>query len=238
MPNGTECEVPSMKNGKTRILIAEDDMVSCRLLEATLLRHGYEVVVTRDGAEAWAGMDRPDAPKVAILDWMMPNISGVEVCERVRARTTDQPPYLMLLTARGTRDDIVSGLNAGANDYLTKPFDASELLARVRVGLRVVELQAALASRVRELEVALDNVKKLEGLLPICSYCKKIRNDQNYWQQVESYVGENAGVRFSHGICPDCFEKEIKPQLKDLQFTGDSLWDGGGTEADAGGGTK
>jgi sigma-B regulation protein RsbU (phosphoserine phosphatase) len=196
-----------------KVLIAEDDPVSRRMLEATLRNFGYEVVLATDGAQAWAVLQLEDAPPLAILDWMMPEIDGVEVCRRVRNLPTVTPPYLMLLTAKNEKSDLVFGLNAGANDYLTKPFDRSELRARIQVGTHVLELQKALAGRVRELEDALWQVKQLQGLLPICSYCKKIRDEQNYWQRVESYLSEHADVVFSHGICPDCYRTVVQPQL-------------------------
>src|SRR5207237_6416573 len=107
---------------------------------------------------------------------------------------------------------IVTGLTAGADDYIVKPFQRDELHARVRVGERLLELQATLADRVKELEAALARVKLLHGLLPICSYCKKVRDDQNYWQQVESYISAHSGVQFSHGICPGCYESLMKKE--------------------------
>lgn len=196
-----------------KILIAEDDRVSRRLLEARLQKDGHEVVLAEDGAQAWAALEKDPAIPLAILDWMMPGLNGPEICQRLRQHQTDQPTYLILLTSRDTREDIVTGLQAGANDYVTKPFDFDELRARVQVGERVVHLQKALAERVKQLEEALVNVKMLQGLLPICLYCKKIRDDQNYWQQVDKYVSEHSEVRFSHGICPDCYEKVVKPEL-------------------------
>ena len=182
-------------------------MVSRRVLETTLLRWGHEVLVTRDGVQAWDELQKEGAPRLAILDWMMPGLDGPEVCRRLRKMNSQKPAYLILLTAKGRKEDIVTGLGAGANDYLTKPFDREELRARVEVGAQVVELQASLAERVRELEEALALVKQLRGILPICSYCKKIRDDQNYWQRVESYISEHSEARFSHGICPDCYER-------------------------------
>jgi len=200
-----------------RILIAEDDPVSRRALEATLAKWGHHVIVTGDGAGAWRALQGDDAPPLAILDWMMPEMDGVEVCRRVREAAGRQPTYIILLTAKGTREELVAGLTAGADDYVIKPFDAAELRARVGVGARVVELQQSLAARVRELEEALAQVKTLQGLLPICAYCKKVRDDENYWHQVETYVARRTDARFSHGICPTCWTEHVKPQLDQLK---------------------
>lgn len=197
-----------------KILIAEDDPVSRRVLAATLEMFGYEVVVAADGAEAWTALQRDDAPSLIILDWMMPELDGVEICRRVRETATSTPPYLILLTAKSEKSDVVAGLDAGANDYLTKPFDRAELRARVQVGAQVLGLQKNLADRVGELEDALAQVKQLQGLLPICSYCKNIRDEQNYWQRLDSYLMEHADVMFSHGICPDCYREVVQPQLE------------------------
>ncbi len=159
-----------------KILIAEDDMVSRRVLEVTLQKWGYEVVITSDGNEAWAVMQGKDAPSLIILDWMMPGLDGVELCRKARQLPNLASFYIILLTAKGSKQDIVEGLDAGADDYLTKPFDREELRARVRVGARVVELQEGLTDRLQELEEALTLVKQLQGILPICSYCKNIRD--------------------------------------------------------------
>jgi two-component system cell cycle response regulator len=127
-----------------RILIADDDVTSRLILAGVLRKHGHDVVETVDGTEAWEALRQPDAPALAILDWMMPGLSGVEVCRLVRSLASDQPPYLVILTSRGEKTDIVEGLAAGADDYLAKPFDPGELRARVDVGRRVIELQARL----------------------------------------------------------------------------------------------
>ncbi len=127
-----------------RILIADDDVTSRLLLTGVLRKHGHEVVETVDGLAAWDAMKRPDAPKLAILDWVMPGLAGVDVCRRARTIESNQPPYIILLTSLDQKADIVTGLEAGADDYLAKPFDAGELLARVDVGRRLVELQARL----------------------------------------------------------------------------------------------
>ena len=128
-----------------RILIADDDATSRLVLTGVLNKNGHDVLATVDGTGAWEAMQQPDAPKLAILDWMMPGLSGVDVCRRVRALASDHPPYLIILTSRGEKADIVAGLDAGADDYLAKPFDAGELRARVEVGRRMIELQETLS---------------------------------------------------------------------------------------------
>lgn len=188
-----------------RVLIAEDDAVSRLLLENVLRDWGYDVMATADGESAWRELSGPSAPRLAILDWQMPGLDGVELCHRIRAERTTESVYVLLLTGKGGKENIVQGLRSGANDYLTKPFDLDELSARLGVGRRVLELQQALTQRVAELEHALDHVKRLRGLIPICAWCKKVRNDQNFWLQVEEYLGEQGDLRFSHGICPECF---------------------------------
>ncbi|MGO9245740.1 MAG: response regulator transcription factor [Verrucomicrobiia bacterium] len=201
-----------------RILIAEDDVVSRHLLETTLTKWGYEVISTTDGLQALGVMSQPDAPSLAVLDWMMPGLDGAEVCRRARSFGTDRLLYIILLTAKGRKEDIVQGLTAGADDYIIKPFDRSELKARINVGERILRLQAELAARVKELELALANVKLLQGLLPICCYCKKIRNDHNYWQQVDTYISDHSEAQFTHGICPECREKIVRPELERLKI--------------------
>jgi len=190
-----------------RLLIAEDDIVSRRFLQHALSGWGYEVVTASDGPAAWQILEGPDSPPLAILDWMMPGMDGTEICSRARQRATPVPTYIILLTAKTGKENVVAGLSAGADDYLTKPFDAEELRARVQVGCRLVELQQKLSDRVTELADALAQVSQLRGLLPICAWCKRVRDDSNYWQQIETYVSKHSEARFSHGICPDCRSK-------------------------------
>jgi phosphoserine phosphatase RsbU/P len=188
----------------TKILVADDEPSIRRLVRATLAGSPYEVVQAQDGDEAWRLLEPDDGPEMAILDWMMPGMSGPEVCLKSRQQRRPVARYIILLTARGRMQDIVAGLEAGADDYIVKPFEPEELRARVGVGARVIGLQRDLAQRVKELEDALGREQRLQGLLPICSYCKKIRNDQNYWQRVETYIAQHAEVRFTHSVCPDC----------------------------------
>ena len=188
-----------------RALVADDDRVTAEILSRTLKRWEFDVTVVGNGAAAWDHLRAATAPTLAILDWMMPELDGPEVCRRVRRELPLANMYLMLLTARESRGDLVAGLDAGADDYITKPFDAEELRARMQVGVRVLTLQKSLAERVDELQAALSNVKQLRGLLPICSYCKRIRGDDQYWQQLEGYIAEHSDAQFSHGICPTCY---------------------------------
>lgn len=190
-----------------QILIAEDDKTSRTILSALLTKQGHEVVVTVNGADAWQAMQQPNAPRLAILDWMMPEMDGLEVVRRIRAVPTDSPPYIIMLTIKSEKNDIVTGLDAGADDYLAKPYDHAELHARVNVGRRILKMQAAMADKLSELQKTLDHVKTLRGLIPICANCKKIRDDKGYWSQVEVYFRNHTEAEFSHGMCPDCITK-------------------------------
>ena len=127
-----------------KVLIAEDDSISRRMLEAFLVKWGYEVMVATEGEEAWGILQGNDAPRLAILDWMMPGRDGIDICRSLRQRKGRAYIYIILLTARGQKEDIVEGLEAGADDYVTKPFDPYELRARLRAGRRIVELQEQL----------------------------------------------------------------------------------------------
>jgi len=199
-----------------KILVAEDQSVSRHILAANLRKWGYDVKAVEDGGQAWEALQAEDAPQLVILDWLMPGKDGIEICRQIRKSPRKQPIYVILLTARNGQEDKIQGLQAGADDYITKPFNRDELRARVQVGIRVLDLQGALAQRVRELEEALSRVKTLQGLLPICSYCKKIRDDRNYWQQVEGYISDHSEAQFSHGICPECYQRYVQPELDRL----------------------
>lgn len=195
------------------ILIAEDDPTTRRLIELTLRPFTHDLIVCTDGCDAFSRLNAGQAP-LAVLDWMMPGLDGIDVCRRLRAGST--PVYLILLTANTRREDVVTGFEAGADDYVSKPFDPAELRARVQVGERLIGLQSALARRVHELEEALARVNELQGLLPICSYCKKIRDDQNYWAEVETYLAKHSGVQFTHSICPGCYHSVVRPAIAKL----------------------
>jgi DNA-binding response OmpR family regulator len=199
-----------------KILVAEDDSVTRRLLAMTLERFGWDVTTAEDGNVAWRILETEtgaNAPQLLVLDWMMPGLEGIEICRRLRADPRFERVYVILHTSRIGKQDLSDALAAGANDYIAKPFDPVELEARARAGERMLKLQSSLADRVAELEHALDHVRALQGLLPICSYCKKIRNEANYWEQVDSYLTSHLDLEITHSICPDCvkrMEKELE----------------------------
>jgi phosphoserine phosphatase RsbU/P len=199
-------------------LVADDDRPTTLILRAALRQQEFEVTVVHDGAAAWECIMDTTAPSLAIMDWMMPGLDGPELCRRVRQEPSRAHLYLILLTSRNDRGDLIAGLDAGADDYLTKPFDGDELRARIRVGTRVLALQQRLAERVAELQDSMAKVKQLRGLLPICSYCKRIRSDSDYWEQLESYISVHTDAQFSHGICPCCYQKV----MAELNLTADS----------------
>ena len=200
-----------------QVLVADDEAVSRTIVGAMLKKAGYPVIYATDGEQAFRTLDSDDPPALALLDWEMPGLQGPEVVKRIRGKQAQTPTYIILLTSRDSYADIVEGLRAGADDYVTKPANEDELIARVSVGARVVQLQTALAERVRSLEEALANVKALQTLLPMCAYCKSIRNDQNYWEKVETYFTQHSNVAFTHSYCPNCYERFVRPELEALE---------------------
>lgn len=197
-----------------QILIAEDDATSRIVLATVLTKDGYDVTATGDGGAAWEVLQRPDAPRLAILDLMMPGIDGLELVRRVRAIPSAAPPYLIIVSTKSEKVDVIAALDGGANDYLTKPFDPGELRARIEVGRRMIEMRFELNERVEELKQALEQVRTLKGIVPICANCKNVRDDQGYWNRVESYLNEHTEADFTHAVCPDCM-KRLYPQFKD-----------------------
>jgi len=190
-----------------KLLIADDDLTSRLMLKSILIISGFDVVDTEDGLSALEILSMPDTPRLAIIDWMMPGMDGITLCRKLREMKFNEPPYLIILTARNNNSDIITGLKSGANDYISKPYDRGELLARIEVGRRMLQLQHDLAERVRELENAQAYISTLHGVLPICSHCHKIRKDQGSWEKLERYIAEHSDVQFSHGVCPECMAR-------------------------------
>lgn len=164
-PSPDPHEAPAEAPSKTRILVAEDDPVSRKLISTRLTKWGYDVVITDDGAEAMSVLRGCDAPSLAILDWSMPKMDGLEICRRVRE--AEKIVYIILLTARASKENIIEGLRAGADDYLVKPFHTEELQARILVGLRVMTLHETLVDRVKALEAAAFEIESLKLQIPL-----------------------------------------------------------------------
>jgi phosphoserine phosphatase RsbU/P len=150
---------------KMPIVIAEDDLVSRTLMSTLMEKWGFKAFITKDGHEAMAALRAEQGPALVVLDWMMPEMDGLQVCRRVRE--SEKMVYVIMLTSLGAKENIVEGLHAGADDYLIKPFDKNELLARIQVGLRILELHAALAARVKELEKAAAEIDDLKLRFPL-----------------------------------------------------------------------
>ena len=197
------------------ILIVDDMPANLRLLSNMLTEQGYNVRMSPDGELALL-YAQGTPPDLILLDVNMPGLSGYEVCRQLKAdpRTADVP--VLFISAQDQTEDKVKAFTSGGVDYITKPFQLEEVLARVKTHLALHALQTQLAERVHELEEALAKVHQLEGLLPICSYCKRVRDDREYWQQVEVYIESHSEARFSHGVCPDCYEEHLKPQIEAL----------------------
>ena len=196
-----------------RVLIAEDDATSLTVLRAVLGKNAFDIVTAADGLTALKAFEDPSPPELAIVDLIMPGMGGLELVRRVRMMMpVDAGPYLIILSSMKDKADVITGLDAGADDYLAKPFDAGELRARVDVGRRMLEMRAALATKAQELSLALEQIRALRGIVPICANCKNVRDDKGYWNRVETYMRDATGTEFSHAVCPDCMTK-LYPQF-------------------------
>jgi sigma-B regulation protein RsbU (phosphoserine phosphatase) len=179
-----------------KILLAEDDPVAARILQRALESFGHEVLVTTNGTEAWEAFDR-DPVRLVVSDWIMPGMDGLEFCKRVRERPKTSYTYFILLTSQETGPDNYDlATNAGVDDFLSKPLERPTIRMRLRAAERILQYTT--------------EIRHLKDLIPICAYCRKIRNDHNYWQMVEIYISEQTGSNFTHGICPDCHSKLLE----------------------------
>jgi len=195
------------------ILVVDDDAVLRTLVSAALTHAGHQVLLASSGLEAVQLWEEHQV-RLVLTDWIMPEMDGEALCRHIRASGRPTYTYLIMLTACETSESVVAGLAAGADDYLTKPYDVAELLMRVKAGVRVLDLQEALQARVRELEAAAGRIQTLEEILPICSYCKQIRDEAGTWHQVEVYIHDHTDTDFSHSICPGCMERHHGDLLK------------------------
>ncbi len=196
---------------KLRILIVDDEPINIHLLTRAL-QGTYDVYTATNGNDAISQIQETP-PDLLILDVMMPGISGFDVCRNIKAdeRFADIP--VIFLTGLDTQEDQLQGLELGGIDYLTKPINFTLLRLRVRNHIALKEQRDLLVRQKRELEAALARVKQLEGIIPICMHCKKIRDDQESWHQLEAYISNHSEAQFSHGMCSDCFSTRY-PDLK------------------------
>ena len=191
-----------------KVLAIEDDNVSMAILRRALERLGHTVIAARDGEEGWSAWLR-EKTRVVVCDWQMPKLDGLRLCRRFRAQEGRDYVYFILLTAAGaTAQNRRAAAEAGVDDFLTKPIDMSRLWMRLRVAERILKFTT--------------QVHRLEEMMPMCSYCKKIRDDQNYWQQIESYINERTGTEISHSVCPECYQRVVVPELARLREEADA----------------
>jgi sigma-B regulation protein RsbU (phosphoserine phosphatase) len=186
---------------RSKILMAEDDLVSAKVLQVALSKLGYEPVLARDGAQAWEKFNQ-EPVRLIVSDWMMPGLDGLALCEKVRARPQTPYTYFILLTANHTSaENYALATAAGIDDFLTKPLDREAIRMRLTVAERILKYTA--------------EIRQLRELIPMCSYCRKVRDEHDYWQRVETYIQKETGSRFSHGACPECYQKEVDRLLVD-----------------------
>lgn len=182
-----------------RVLLVEDEPLARQRATGLLARLGHEVAAAEDGLEAWATW-LEGAFDVVLTDWSLPGLDGLDLCRRIRAERRPGYTCVVVQTVRSGKQNYLAAMEAGADDFLEKPLDLDTLGARLGV-----------AGRIRDLYQELD---RLRGLIPICSYCKKVRSDGDYWQQVEAYVAARSHALFSHTVCPECYEGILLPDLE------------------------
>jgi DNA-binding response OmpR family regulator len=180
------------------VLVVDDDPVSSAQFGALARAAGYNVSLAQNGRDAWDLLQIARVP-IVISDWYMPEMDGPELCRRIRARTREPYVYFILVTSRGGKQQYLAGMEAGADDFIAKPVDPDELRARLTVAERILGLRHEL--------------QQLEVLLPICSYCKRIRNEREEWESLDRYLERRFDAQLSHGICPECYAKYMQPQL-------------------------
>lgn len=197
IPQGSLGAILSSK--RTRILVVEDDPVSSIILKSVLEKFGYEPVIAWHGTEAWEKFNQ-EPVRLIVSDWMMPGMDGLALCKKVRARVQTPYTYFILLTAsRTSPENYALATAAGVDDFLTKPIDREAIRMRLAVAERILNYTA--------------EIRQLQEMIPICVYCRKVRDEHDYWDMVESYIQKETGSRFSHGACPECYEKEMKSFL-------------------------
>jgi DNA-binding response OmpR family regulator len=199
------------RNEENTILVVDDNPDNLRLLAGILSEHHSKIRLAPSGERALATI-RKEAPDLVLLDIMMPHMNGFEVCRQLKADQETAGIPIIFISALDETIDKVKAFSMGGVDYITKPFKSEEVLARVKTHLSLRRLQCTLEKKNEQLRQALDEIRILRGILPICSSCKKIRNEDGYWEQIEIYIQDRSEVDFSHGICEECARK-IYPEF-------------------------
>lgn len=185
------------------ILVVDDNHDNLRLLTGLLNDHHYKVRLATNGKRALATI-RKEAPDLVLLDIMMPEMDGFKVCRQLKEdeQTADIP--IIFISALNEISNKTEAFSVGGVDYITKPFKSQEVLARIETHLTIRQLVIDLEGKNLQLQQALDEIKTLRGIIPICANCKNIRDDKGYWHQIEVYIRDHSEADFSHGICQDC----------------------------------
>lgn len=183
-----------------KVHIVEDDKTTRRLLENVTSMLGYDVRSYENGQQAWDAFTI-ERPQIVVSDWMLPEMDGLELCRKLRESMKESYTYFVLISAqKRSRPNLEAAINAGVDDFLKKPIGSDEIWNRMRVAERILNFN--------------QQVRRLESLIPICCYCKKVRNDGDLWEQIEQYVNERTGADFTHSICPSCMDTHVRPQME------------------------
>ena len=187
-----------------KVLVADDDPIAVAVIEAALRKRGHECLTVTDGQAAWERWHEQPV-RVVVSDWLMPGLDGLELCRRIRQHPGDYTYFILLSNVSASGGNLEQAAEAGVDDFLNKPVNPQELWLRLRVAERILDFA--------------NKVQQLESFIPICSYCKKVRDDKNYWSQIEAYINSRTGSRFSHGVCPSCYDSVLVPQMKAAGIT-------------------
>lgn len=193
------------------ILIVDDVVENVEILYAILKENEYRFAVALNAEQALHAIEK-EVPDLILLDVMLPDENGFQVAERIRSGWPDRNISIIFITAMAHIEDKIRGFQAGGVDYITKPFEEEEVSARVSTHVELQQMRRRQQELIEHLRRAFDEVKQLRGIIPICTRCKKIRDDSGFWKQVEQYIGEHTSAEFSHGLCPDCLA-ELYPGL-------------------------
>lgn len=185
-----------------KVLLVDNESERRSVLAAKLFELGHEVVERSNGKEAWL-MYLVEQPRLVITEVALSEINGLELCRKIRSARGSKYAYLIVLTSEATKVKFLEAMDAGADDFLPQPCDVMDIVLRLRVAERLLQLSSTVTS--------------LESRLPICSYCKQIRDDREEWHPVDQYVHQRSEASFSHGVCPECYQTHIEPQLQALR---------------------